>query len=552
MRDGFELLADVYLPAPDAKNLPCILVRNPWGKSHFRDSYTPLVQHGFAVVIQNTRSVQDPGGSLLPFIDEGWGEHKDGYDTVEWLARNSLTNGRIGTLGFSAMGITQLMLAATAPPHLVCQYIGMAAPDLFHYAIYPDGRLLKNQVEGWLKMVSRHAEVFKMIQRNSQYNEFWEQTNSQKMAEHVRVPGLFYSGWYDTFSQGTIDAFLKRQKDGGPGAKGHQKLVMGPWQHHWPYLSVFGDFEVPVNAKKMPEKYSSLEWFIYYLKGQDNSVPELPAVAYYVMGPFDGSPSKGNVWRYAENWPVPSQPTPLYLDQQGVLSFNKPSQQQKTAFNYDPANPSPTLGGRNLFLPSGPEDQSSLQRRADLAIFTSDALSQDLEVTGRLYAMIQFQSNVPETDLSIRLCDVYPDGRSVLIADSLKKVSQAAHKQTVELDLWSTSIVFAKGHKIRIYVSGANYPKYEKSLNGGQNDAKAPIAHDTIFMGPDDLSFILLPVVPSKADDGKNGSSGYLENGENGEDGKRGKKGQSGSHGGNGGSSVFGNGGNGGNGGDAD
>jgi uncharacterized protein len=500
MRDGVELTTDIYLPNPEAKNLPCILLRGPGGRlAPSAIMYTDLAKEGFVIAIQDTRSAIDLEGKTLPFYSDGWGKEQDGYDTVQWLAQHPLTNGKIGTLGISNMGITQLLMAPTAPPALKCQYIGVAAASLYHHALFPGGTLLKNQVEGWLNLCAKHPSVLDFVCNQPVYNNFWEEFNTIKMAHQVNVPAVHTGGWFDTFIQGTIDAFVSRQEQGGPNAKGKQKLLIGPWTHRWPAHRKIGEFDVPALGYQPPYDLSPLRWFDFYLKGLPNKIETVPAVVYYVMGTFDGSPSSGNVWRTSNMWPVPHQDTPFYLTKEKHLSEKLPPDLNTIlTYQHNIDDPVPTLGGRNLFLDSGPVDQNPIEQRKDVLVFTTEPLKEDVEVTGRVYAKLFFASNSEKTDLAVRLTDVYPDGKSLLIADNLVQTNHVNHPhqelskpQEVEIDLWSTSLVFSKGHRIRVIVSGSNYPRFEKNTKHEGNS----IHMHHLNVGTNTPSQIILPIV---------------------------------------------------------
>lgn len=509
MRDGTRLPTDIYLPHSEARHLPCILLRLPAGrKAKPWIDYAALSQLGYAVVFQDTRSAIDPEGKTLPYLSDGWWKHRDGYDTVEWLANSEFTNGKIGTLGFSAAGVTQMLLAPSAPPSLVCQYIGVTPGSLYHHAIYPGGQILKNQVEGWVGLYTRDTGVLNQIYGQPHYNHFWGFLDAIKTASQVNVPGLIYGGWYDTFLQGTIDAFVARQERGGEGARGKQKLIIGPWTHFYPQLTKLGDFEVPEIGTAPPFDMSPQRWFEHYLKGVDNGITAIPPVSYFVMGPFDGSPSSGNKWKSAEAWPVPAELTPFYFTKDHRLVKSEvPSQMGILSYLYDPKAPIPTLGGCNLFLEAGPKDQSSIESRADVLVFTSEELTEDTEVTGRVLAKVFFATDCEDTDIVVRLTDVYPDGRSILVLDGIHRTGLNGSVQgdqkpnEIEIDLWSTSLVFAKGHKIRVSLSSSNYPKFEKNMNVGiigANSGSCNIAHNSFYVGADYPSRIVLPIVKTQ------------------------------------------------------
>jgi hypothetical protein len=199
------------------------------------------------------------------------------------------------------------------------------------------------------------------------------------------------------------------------------------------------------------------------------------------MGDCDDLNAPGNRWRFAEGWPVPAEATPAYFHADGSLSLKKPAGEGEAArvYTFDPADPCPTIGGRNLTIPSGPRDQRPVEKREDVLTFTSRPLEEPVEVTGRVRARVFVASDARDTDLSVRLSDVYPDGRSMLIADGTlrlryrKSLSRPVLLEPgkvveVDVDLWSTSIVFAKGHRVRVAVTSSNYPRYD--LNPGTGE----------------------------------------------------------------------------------
>lgn len=498
MRDGMELTADLYYPSGSiiTNEYPCILLRLPGGrKAEPWVQMAKMAQDGYVVAIQDTRSALDKEGKTIPFFSDGWETHQDGADTVNWLASSSFTNGKIGTLGYSAAGITQVLMAPNAPEALKCQYIGQSPSSLYHHAIYPGGKLQKNLVEVWFGYYAPHPSVLEFAKKHTGYNDLWKRVDSLPLAHKVNIPGLHYGGWFDPFLQGTIDEFNARHLTGGEGAKNRQKLLIGPWNHFWPQDLALGDFQVPENGREAPLDVSEKRWFEHYLKDVKNDVAEAPAVTYYVMGPFDGSPSMGNVWRHADAWPVPSVETPFYLTAGRGLSGESAGKDASFAYQYDPEDPVPTIGGRNLFLASGPKDQRANEERKDVLVFTTPPLEEELEVTGKVLLKLFLASHVSDIDLVAHVTDVYPDGKSVLLMEGVTHVEVDSAKkgkaQEVEVDLWSTSFVFAKGHCIRILIAGSNYPRFEKNLHkvtAESNDCR-------ILVGKKNPSRLLLPIV---------------------------------------------------------
>jgi len=319
---------------------------------------------------------------------------------------------------------------------------------------------------------------------------------------------LFVAGWYDCFEQGTIDDFLGRQTRGAEGAKGNQRLVIGPWTHVNELKQEQGGLTYPANSMYPTEITDSLNWYDYWLKGKQNGIMDKAPVTYYVMGDVGDPNAPGNVWRTASTWPPVSKEVPFYLQSGGTLSSNPPdSPFSPDSIEVNPDNPVPTLGGMNLEEPHGATDQTPIESRSDVLVFSTGVLPNPVEVIGRIKAVIYAESNLTDNDLTVRLTDVYPDGRSMLVCDGIARASfrdSYANPSPItpgqvykyEVDLWSTALVFNKGHRIRIIVANTNSPRFEinsiyKQL--GQNNLPA-VAVTRIHHAKDYPSALLLPV----------------------------------------------------------
>jgi len=497
MRDGFEIETDLYFPkleakeALDAQKYPCVLVRHPLGRSYCDENWIQLVNEGYMVAVQSTRSSCDESGKSLPYVTDAL----DGHDAIEWLGNSKWCNGKVATVGASAAGITSHLLAPTSPSHLVCQYIEVAPPSLYQYAVWPGGQFRKEQVEGWLKAHRRAPSVIDWLHKQALYNDFWRQFNAIEQAEGIHAPQLHIGGWYDIFLQGTIDAFQAAKTRSKSGVRDAHKLIIGPWGHYLGRSTQFGDF-APVVAGKTPASPISIKtWLNRYMKEEAGTGLDAPAVQYFVMGPFDGTPSSGNRWRAAHKWPPDSIAMQMYLTHDGMLNSTlNPLEEKIVHVAFNPSDPVPTVGGRNLFSPDGPKDLQAIEKRNDVVVFTSAPLEQDLEVTGKLSACVYASNMQQERALCLRLTDVYPDGRSILIAEGVAHTAaQATDAMTpIQVDMWSTSLVFAKGHKIRLDISGSNFPAYEASLQPNTTDSTICFS---IATGGKNSSFLSLPVV---------------------------------------------------------
>ena len=503
MSDGATLATDVCLPTGKGP-WPVILSRTPYDRRRSRGGY--VTAGGYAYVVQDMRGRFDSQGQNLPFVGCGWGRHRDGAETVAWILAQPWCNGKIGTLGASAGGITQNLLAGTGTKGLTSQYIQVAAASLYHHATYVGGAFRHSQVVGWLRANRFSAEALKLMRAHPAYDAYWHEYDTTRKHAAMNTPAVHVGGWFDTFCQGTIVAFVGRQYHGGPGARGRQKLVMGPWAHGIGRPA--GELRFP--DARLPTRYGPVRWFDATLKGAKNGMAEAKAVAYYVMGDARDRGAPGNEWRSADRWPVPAVETPCYFRPDGVLSTDKPAGGEAfKEYTFDPARPCPTVGGCNLNLPSGPRKQNAVERRDDVLSFTSAVLAEPLEVTGRIRAKIYIASSVPDTDLSVRFCDVYPDGSSYMMAegmlrlryrDSLSKPSPLTPGKAcaVTVDCWSTSVAINRGHRIRVSVTSSNYPRFDVNPGTGRPAAageKAVRQTNRIYCDAKHPSHIILPVV---------------------------------------------------------
>jgi hypothetical protein len=509
MRDGTRLGTDVYLPE-GRPPFPVILLRSPYNKALGRDIGATGAKAGYATVIQDTRGRFGSEGENLPFHADGWAEHWDGFDTVEWVARQAWCNGKIGTFGGSALGITQLQVAGSGTDKLTCQHITVAAPNLYEGGIYRGGVFRKALTEDWLRVSLFSPEALKIWTAHPTYDAYWRGRDVTTRFRQINLPAVHIGGYFDIFAQGTIDAFLGYQSQGGPRARGQQKLLMGPWTHGV-LTEKAGELTFP-GAKRPPNGvHDQMRWFDYWLKGISNGIAGLPPVTYYVMGDVTDTNAPGNVWRTANQWPpLQTRLTRYYLQEDRTLSTTKPRRASSLTYTYNPQDPAPTVGGYELTLPAGPRDQRALENRPDVLVFTSDPLRAPLEVTGRVRARLYAASDAPDTDWLMKLCDVYPDGRSFNLGEGIlrarcrkslerERLLQPGHAERFDLDLWSTSIVFNRGHRLRVLLTSSSAPGYDPNPNTGapfrSSDETRP-ARNTVQLSRRHPSHILLPIVP--------------------------------------------------------
>jgi predicted acyl esterase len=476
MSDGAKLATDVYLPQGEGP-FPVILTRTPYSRTK-ANAASFIASHGIAFVIQDMRGRFDSEGENIPFIGCGWADHCDGAETVAWILKQPWCNGKVGTVGGSACGITQNLLAGTGAPGLAAQCVQVAAASMYHHAAYVGGALRKCQVDNWTTGNRFDPLAMQLMVDHPCYDDYWHRFDSTRRFEQMNVPAVHFGGWFDTFLQGTIDEFVGRQHHGAEGSRGTQKMVIGPWDHGGWRREGVGELTFP-NAQP-PEEYSEGLWFGHYLNGENNGVENQPPVAYYTMGDTSDPKAPGNQWRRANDWPVPSSPTSYYFGPDGSLSTTKPTAAEAhRQYTFDPADPCPTIGGNNLTIPRGPRAQNAIEGRSDVLLFTTASLAEPLEVTGQVIARIHLTASTPDTDLSVRLCDVYPNGKSYLIAEGMLRAryrrsftspEPLPQGEVVGIDVpcWPTSIVFNRGHRLRVTVTSSNSPRFDVNPGTGK------------------------------------------------------------------------------------
>ena len=506
MSDGTRLSTDVYLPKNQDGPFPVILLRTPYNKNGNQGTADAVSRYGFALVVQDLRGrFASEGHHAIIFGNEGTGgEHKDGHDTLNWVASQDWSNGKVITYGQSALGIAQNMAAPGAPASLKGQVVGVAFSDYYHQAAYQGGVWRKELLEGWLKQTKMEDVNLPTFLEHTTYDDFWKKLNSETQADKVDAPGIFVGGWYDIFVQGTINSFTEINSRGGPNARDRCFLLIAPTAH--------GNFDEKVvypNAGNAPinpvAPMNILEhWAGKAVKGIDKLKP----VHYYVMGDCQTPGAPGNYWRSADSWPPDAEATSFYLRADKLLAREAEQAEGTISYQYDPKNPVPTRGGQNLLITKGPMDQRPVESRPDVLLFTTEPLTEPLEVTGRITARLFVSSDCPDTDFTVKLCDVHPDGKSLLVTDGIRRASlrngyekheplEPGEVYELEVDLWSTSLIFNKGHRIRVAVSSSNAPRFEPNPNTGDPHpvlGKSRIATNQLHLSEKHPTRIILPI----------------------------------------------------------
>ena len=501
MRDGAKLALDLYYPEGNGP-WPVILTRTPYSRRQpymFAPLYF-LLQAGFVLAVQDCRGRFDSEGVYRPFLDD----MEDGYDTVEWLAVQSWSTGRIGMTGASAMGITAYMAAMAQAPHLAAAAVMVARNPCSTLSRFPGGLFLENGAGDWNKIVGLSDSELK-VPHIAAYTADDIRVDLRRFYSRINVPFIHMGGWFDIHEQPIIDNFTHFQAEAALPARGNQKLIMTASGHLGPVKGL--TFPVDPGASSISQD-SSLRWFNHWLKGEENGVMAEPAVRYYLMGDTLDPAAPGNKWREAQSWPPKAETTPLYLQQDGRLLPQAAKTAAQRSYVYDPKNAVPTVGGNNLTMDTGPMDQRPVSSRPDVLRFVSETLSAATEVVGHLNVELWVSTDAEDTDFIVKLVDIYPDGYEALIRDQGLRLRhyKGLYSQTriepgriypITIDLWSTALVFNKGHRIGLFVQSSNWPRFERHTNTWDpvpSYDQAVKATNIIHVGPDHPSRIILPV----------------------------------------------------------
>ena len=534
MQDGIRLAANIFLPSESGR-FPAILVRTPYNKG---DDLTPnfraFVDHGYAMVVEDARGRYESEGVFDPFGHEP----KDGNDTLNWIAQQPWSDGKIGMLGGSYLGIVQWKAALLNNPHLKAIAPVVSGSDDYRDRYYSTGgamqlghRLLwmseNLRASGYtppafstyvrvlplrradLSATGQRCGIFQKVLDHPSYDAFWRAVSTREHISQIHVPVFSVGGWYDCFVESDLAAFTALHRSSSVN-----HIVIGPWPHNMSVKFANVDFGKESGA---PIRRMQIQWFDQWLKLKDTPMLSSPPVRIFVMG--------ANRWRDEQEWPpARAKMTRLYLasngrantlEGNGVLAARLPRKAAPDRFDFDPRNPVPTAGGAACCNPAafpwGPMDQRSIERRPDVLVFTSPVLSEDLEVTGPVSVVLYAATSALDTDFTAKLVDVFPTGEArnltdgilrLRYRDSLDKPQLAKPGQVYEvtIDAGVTSNVFLKGHRVRLEISSSNFPRFDRNPNTGR-----PVADETVLRKASQLiyhdrahpSHILLPVIPN-------------------------------------------------------
>ncbi|HJZ26987.1 MAG TPA: CocE/NonD family hydrolase [Streptosporangiaceae bacterium] len=489
MSDGTVLLADHYLPIT-SQPAATVLVRCPYGRgAPFSLLQAQLVaERGFHVLLQSCRGTFGSGGRFEPMRREA----SDGQDTVAWLRGQSWFDGRLATFGASYLGFVQWALALDPPPELVAAVVVVGphdfsrtayrngAFDLYNFLSWSDlivhqehvnpvsgmvrtataDRRLRRALdrapftEGARDLLGTGAPWFETWLEHPQLTDpFWAPLQCGTALERISVPTLLIGGWQDLFLEQTIEQFGALAERGVP-----TRMLIGPWTH------------VDTATKAGPAFAEGLAW----LERHAGQLPGEPATGHSVRIWVGGA----REWRDLATWPPPAQaPQRWYLGPDGTLSSKEPADGASVppaSFRYDPADPTPSVGGAILALNAGVRDNRAVEQRPDVLVFTSEPLGEPVEVIGDVTAELHVTRDNPNADLFVRLCDVDQRGRSRNVCDGIVRLTEADPLAgTVRVPLIAAAHRFGRGHRLRLQVAGGAHPRFARNPGNGQVDAPA-------------------------------------------------------------------------------
>lgn len=519
VRDGAHLAADLYSTDTTTPK-PVILIHTPYNKNFYRvgtqlplqaGGSFPLDTAAFNYMIVDWRGFYGSKDAAEPGYDRGL----DGYDAVEWIAAQRWCNGKVGTWGASALGAIQFQTARHHPPHLVCAVPLVKDFKSKYSDYYYGGEYRKSHVESLAKLGFLTTDVILAHPTNDVVMGLGERATDYP--EEFSVPMLMIGGWFDHYPDDVIRAFRDIAERSDPAVRDKHRFLFGPWTHSGVDKSEQGELDYPNSAGEASG--AALRFFRYYLLEQENGWEQTARVRYYQLG--------ANEWREADSWEsvvAESDTTTFYLgadpveNNRGLLSLSRGAGspvRQRDTFVFDPRDPSPTHGG-SYFDPSdrtapvGPYDQREVvESRSDALLYTSEPLTADLEVNGPVTLKLHVASDREDTDVAVRLCDVYPDGRSILLTQGIRRMRfrngfrpqdtaliTPGEVYEITVELQNLAVTFLQGHRIRLIVTGSNYPHFDVNPNTAAplyKSSDSVVAVNLLMFAPNYPSRLLLP-----------------------------------------------------------
>ena len=526
MRDGARLATDVY-GAEAGVRKPVLLLRTPYDKNGGAATARRYAAAGYVAVVQDARGAFASEGRYFHHNNDD----QDGFDTIEWLARQPWSNGKTGTWGGSHPGAVQWLAAGERPYGLTVMAPTAASPSLY-YTAYVGGALRLALIGGAGPAITKPvsgiktpedltpfymkaplAELDKAIGWEMPWlrgmvthpflDGFWTRQHASERVKGLDLPVQHIVGYYDFLCKETVASFQRMRKySATERARANQQLILGPWDHGTVGKSVVAGFDFGA-AAKMDVVEENLRWFDRFLKGPDSA--PFPPVRYFVLG--------RNEWRTAPDWPPPaSVETSLYLGSDRRLTRAAGVHHGADRFVSDPANPVPVepIGGEPMPRSSmfRPVDRRSIEERADVVVYTGAAQTTELVVAGNPRAELWVSVDARDADFAVKLVDVWPNGAAYPVAEGVLRLTHRegdarasavtpGEVYRVAVDLGHTAFSLAPGHALRVEIAGSYFPAYDRNLHTGEGpfSSSEVKAMQSVFYGRGKASRVVVPVV---------------------------------------------------------
>jgi len=542
MRDGVHLSADVWLPKEPGR-YPALLVRTPYVKSvsevGLSDSARFFANHGYVVVLQDTRGRGDSDGQFAYFSNEA----RDGYDSIEWIAAQPWSNGKVGMYGVSYLGSAQWLAAREHPPHLICIAPTAAAGRYFDELPYRGGAFMFEWAIQWgnyvserslqrsntaglnMKEILDHRPLLTVDEAFGRpmpiYRELLEHNTLDEYSQRIQLnasdfrsldlPALTITGWFDPDQSGAL-FYWRNMRSASPG-KDKQYLLAGPWTHIQTFYggtTKLGDFEFSGDSI-YDTRALQLAFFDHFLKGSTPSF-NFPRARIYITG--------ANQWRdYDEYTPSEARSRPLYfhsggrantLGGDGQLTWDSPADEPADHYTYDPHHPVRPADGETA---DQRPDQRYLERRDDVLVYSTAVLEHPVTIAGKIFVHLFAATDARDTDFTARLLDVDESGRALQLGPFIG-IIRARYRHGYErteflapgktehyqIELYDIAHTFLPGHRLRVEISSSYAPTFNPNQNTGNpvaTDTEWRLAQQTILHNVSSASYIDLPVVPN-------------------------------------------------------
>jgi putative CocE/NonD family hydrolase len=552
MRDGVILSADIYRPT-GLEKYPVLLQRTPYNKNVQADLAIKAATRGYIVIIQDVRGRYASEGEWYPFKYES----QDGYDTVEWAAALPYSTGKVGMFGESYVGATQVLAAIAHPPHLAAIAPSDTASNYHSNWTYQGGAFQQGFNQSWtsglaietlgryLPKIANSSEsshtlplshypllTFSALPPQSDwtakyapylldwmahpsFDDYWKRWSIEDHYSEIQVPALTITAWYDIFQGGSLRNYQGfTTAIGNAAARKNQSLVIAIGGHAGSGRKI-GDLDFGQSAADYSEDDTVLSWYDFQFKGIQNKWATSKPVRIFVMGT--------NTWRDEETWPLSTaQETKYFLHSSGqansssgngTLAQNIAHAEQSDQYTYDPQDPTPTVGGPlccdGVRLPGGPKDQHHVEERKDVLIYSAAPFPHDTEITGPVAVELYVKSTALDTDFTAKLVDVWPNGYAQNLTEGILRTRYRESQSNpsllvpdqiykIKIDLGATSDVFLAGHVLRLEISSSNFPRFDRNLNTGAdqaNTSRSASATNTILHDDQHPSVLLIPMV---------------------------------------------------------